>query len=127
MTTQDVGSTDLTVQISGVDVAKGGIVRVGLYRDEADFPVDGKEYKGLVIEIDGSVVSGTFDDLPAGVYAVAIHQDVDQNGKINKSWVGIPKEPYAFSNNARGTFGPPSFAKASVEVTKDMVTRIELK
>ena len=40
---------------------------------------------------------------------MAIYQDVDGDGKITKNLIGIPKEPYAFSNNYKPTIKAPSF------------------
>ena len=38
---------------------------------------------------------------------------------MNKNWMGIPKEPYGFSNNVMGRMGPPDFEDASFEVSAD--------
>ncbi|MGO9992533.1 MAG: DUF2141 domain-containing protein [Steroidobacteraceae bacterium] len=35
------------------------------------------------------------------------------NGKLDTSWLGIPKEGYGFSNDAKVLFRAPSFADAS--------------
>lgn len=56
------------------------------------------------------------------VAAIAVFQDLDGNGVLTKNGLGIPTEPYGFSNNARGTFGPPSFGKAQFTVTEDLNT-----
>ena len=44
-----------------------------------------------------------------GEFGMAIYQDVDGDGKITKNLIGIPKEPYAFSNNYKPTIKAPSF------------------
>ena len=42
--------------------------------------------------------------------------------------VGIPKEGFAFGNNAMGTFGPPSFDKAKVTLKSNTEKQlIEMK
>ena len=48
--------------------------------------------------------------LPAspGVYAVGMLHDENNNGKMDTDMLGIPKEGYGASNDARGSFGPPS-------------------
>lgn len=66
-------------------------------------------------------------DIPLGTYAIAISQDVNGNGKQDTNWIGIPKEPYGFSNNAKGKMGPPDFEDAKFELTKDLVINIELR
>ncbi len=53
----------------------------------------------------------TFSDLPPGDYALALVYDLNANGKLDTGLFRIPKEPIAFSNDAKGRFGPPSFEK----------------
>ncbi len=100
---------------------------------EANFPDEGRL---MLPQVDGSMAPGlqenattpsmSFDvDLPAGTYAVAVYHDVNDNGKMDRvPFVGLPLEPYGFSNDARGAFGAPSFADASFEVDGD--TEIEM-
>ena len=64
----------------------------------------------------GPVVRLQFPDLSLGSYAVKVFHDVDDNSILDTNWMGIPKEPYGFSNDAMGTFGPPSFEQASFKV-----------
>lgn len=52
-----------------------------------------------------------------GKAAIAVFQDLDGNGQLTKTALGLPAEPYGFSCDARGTFGPPSFSKAAVELS----------
>ena len=49
--------------------------------------------------------------------AIAVFQDLDGNKVLTKNGLGIPLEPYGFSNNVRGAFGPPRFDKAKLTVT----------
>jgi uncharacterized protein (DUF2141 family) len=54
-------------------------------------------------------------DLPAGNYAIASYHDENGNGKLDTNALGMPEEGYGFSNDARGTFGPPKFSEAVFE------------
>jgi len=47
--------------------------------------------------------------LPAGEYAVSIYLDENGNRKLDKNWLGIPKEPVGASRNPKGALGPPRF------------------
>ena len=69
-----------------------------------------KEKKELlkVVEANSTTQQVTFETLPKGMYTLAVFHDVNGNGKLDKNYLGIPTEPYGFSNNARGMFGPPS-------------------
>jgi len=56
-------------------------------------------------------------ELKPGKYAFKYFHDENNDEKINTNFMGIPKEGYGFSNNAKGTFGPPSFDKMLFEIT----------
>lgn len=61
---------------------------------------------------ESGVVNMKISDLPAGEYAITLFHDVNGNHLLDKNFIGIPTEPYGFSNNARGLFGPPTFDAA---------------
>jgi uncharacterized protein (DUF2141 family) len=67
--------------------------------------------------------------LPAGEYALSVFQDVDDNGKLERNFIGIPKEPAGLSNNLRPRFGPPKYKDAAFTVAVGAVTeqKIELR
>ena len=69
-------------------------------KDAAPFRADSAPIKDKKAEI-------VFNDLPFGEYAVRLFHDKNGNGKLDTNFLGIPKEDYGFSNNARGSFGPP--------------------
>ena len=43
-------------------------------------------------------------------------QDKDNDGELKSNWIGIPKEPVATSNNAKGSMGPPKYNDAKFTV-----------
>ena len=61
--------------------------------------------------------------------AIAVFQDLDGNGTLSKNQIGIPTEPYGFSNNARGLLGPPSFRQAVFTISdgRDRAEAMEIK
>lgn len=105
---------DLKVQVQLVKPKLGTVV-VALYDKAADFPVPQKRLAVQVIEAQGDTASATFHGLAAGRYAVVAYQDENGNGKLDKNFLGLPTEPYGFSNDARGSMGPPSFDAAAVD------------
>ncbi|RQV93387.1 DUF2141 domain-containing protein, partial [bacterium] len=38
------------------------------------------------------------------------------DGKMNRHWYGPPKEPVGCSNDAKGSFGPPKWKDAVIEL-----------
>ncbi len=65
-------------------------------------------------------------ELQHGIYGISVFQDLNENGELDKNWFGIPTEPYGFSNNAKGSFGPPDFEDCSFEFSEDMEINIKL-
>jgi uncharacterized protein (DUF2141 family) len=67
-----------------------------------------------------------FRGLKEGEYAISVIYDEDSNGKLNTGFLGIPKEKIGFSNNAKSTFGPPSFDEVSFMYTDSTTITINL-
>lgn len=99
----------LEVRVQGVAGARGKVLVAVC--DKATFLKD-CPYSGSAPAQDGETVV-TIRDLPPGTWAVLSYQDENDNGKLDRNVLGIPKERYAFSRDARGRFGPPSFEDAA--------------
>jgi uncharacterized protein (DUF2141 family) len=52
-----------------------------------------------------------------GVFALALYHDRDGDTKLDKTWVGLPSEPFGVSNNPPFRLGPPRHKDAAFEVT----------
>ena len=50
-----------------------------------------------------------------GSYAIAVFHDLNGNTKLDRNFIGLPSEPYGFSNDV-GRRGIPSFEGALVPV-----------
>lgn len=116
---------DLTVEVSGITPDRGKVY-IGVYDQPDTFP-SGRQRASQVLEPHDRHLTVHFNDLPPGQYAAAAFQDFNGNGKLDKNLLGIPKEPYGFSREARGSMGPPPFAEAAVTLDPDGATRIVLK
>jgi uncharacterized protein (DUF2141 family) len=100
-----------TVIVHVENVTRGGMVRLGLY-DEAGYPDDNSK---PVASADIKAVEGetivTLHDVPPGTYAIEAYQDVNDNDKMDTTWLGLPLEPYGFSNDAHPVLSKPRFSK----------------
>ena len=68
------------------------------------------------------------EGLAAGHYGAMVFQDLNLDGKMNFNLVGMPLEPYGFSNNSRGLFGPPAWRRAAFRFGgRDSVHSIRVK
>ncbi|MEM9170459.1 MAG: DUF2141 domain-containing protein [Pseudomonadota bacterium] len=65
--------------------------------------------------------------LPAGDYAFAVYFDKNGDGKLNRGKVlGLPKEPFAFSNDVRPKLRKPTFEETKVAVEPGSVVVIRM-
>jgi uncharacterized protein (DUF2141 family) len=98
--------------------ARTGAVMVALYDSAAAYDGNnGRPVAATAVPASGASVVATFENLPAGDYAVKAYHDVNGDGEMNTNPFGIPTEPYAFSNNAVGNMGPARWAAARFAVS----------
>ena len=120
-------SQTLQIQINKIRSDKGNIL-VSVYNSEKGFPYDGAS---CILMFSKKAVKGnisiTTTDLTPGRYAIALFHDVDGNRKLTTNMLGIPKEGYAFSNDASNFFGVPSFKDASFQFIGDTSIVIHMK
>lgn len=119
-----VQAQSLTVSIKNVKSNKGTI-RVGIFNSQNDFLK--KQLFGQVIKSTSGEALVVFDNVPVGAYAISIIHDENENGELDSNFFGIPKEGFGFSNDAMGTFGPPSFEKASFNWTGKEALTVSLR
>ncbi|WP_428488147.1 DUF2141 domain-containing protein [Rhodopila sp.] len=96
-----------------------GTVRVAIC-PRTDFLKPACPYSGRTPARVGTVVV-TIDDVPPGLYAAQAYQDANNNGILDRNWLGFPQEGMGFSNNALFKLGPPSFVDAAFTVTADTI------
>lgn len=104
-----MAQTSIKVDVVGLKNNKGQVY-IGLYNSEKQFLK--KIYKGEVATIKNLKTTVTFENLPAGEYAISAFHDENSNGKLDTNFMGIPKEPYTASNDAKGFMGPPKYQDA---------------
>ncbi|MGZ4814951.1 MAG: DUF2141 domain-containing protein [Terriglobales bacterium] len=65
--------------------------------------------------------------LPQGQYAIALIHDVNVNHKLDKNFIGMPKEYWGMSNNPHATIKAPPIEKAMFTLDGDKEVKITLK
>ena len=101
-----------------------GSIYVAIYDSEDTFLK--KPLKGTIVEIENGKASAIIIELEPGEYAVSSFYDKNGNGKLDTNFLGIPKEPTAMSNNAKGSFGPPKYKDAKFSISANN-KRINIK
>lgn len=111
----------LTVKVTNLGDMKGQLM-VGLFDKEDNFLKE--PVKGINMKASAEGQEIVFENVPFGSYAVSVIHDENENGELDTFMV-IPTEPYGFSNNAMGKFGPPSFEQTKITISGE--TTIEIK
>ncbi len=106
-------NADLIITISGFENSNG-IAKVAVADSRENYSQE-TPFKGYNFKIVNNKVVETLS-LPYGEYAVKVFHDENSNGELDKRLFGIPAEAYGFSNDARGTIGPPEYEKASFKL-----------
>ncbi len=110
--TKETGN--LTVSVSGFENDRGQL-RIALFNSEENY--SNKEEpiipfnRGFASIKDNKTI-WVFENIPFGEYAVKCYHDENGNEKMDRNFLGIPKEKYGFSNNAKGNSGPPDYEEA---------------
>jgi uncharacterized protein (DUF2141 family) len=110
------------VEISGLKDATGDVY-IAVYDSDSTWLGDEAVMNKKVViaeSLDGDVVR-TELQMPLGSYALSAFYDKDNDGEMDTSFIGLPKEPIALSNNAVAKFGPPSFDDAVFTVGAEPV------
>ena len=87
------------------------------------FDEDQKTINDAVGNIKDGTSVITFENLKQSLYAFRYFHDENDNDEMETNWMGIPKEGFGFSNNAKGTFGPPAFKKWLFQVNEESIMR----
>jgi len=105
----------LHIHLSGIRNAKGEMA-VTLYPDDPDRFL---ARKGKIARVRVPVTAPDMDvclPLPqAAAYAVAVYHDENANHDFDRTFVGMPKEGYGFSNDADTALGIPRFRDVRFE------------
>jgi uncharacterized protein (DUF2141 family) len=110
---------NLIINISGFPSSEG-FAMVALHNSEESY--EGGEVSAVAktkIKVVDPKLQVVFTNLPYGWYGVSLYHDENGNGQMDKNAMGIPKEAYGFSNNAKGFFGRPNYKEVMFQLNSD--------
>ena len=127
-TRASVGQTGtITVQLTGFENDRG-TAKLCVCRSEDEYTGKAKEFCTASTEIKSTKAEWVFEHMPYGSYSIKAFHDENGNSRLDKDFLGMPTERYGFSNNARGRFGPPTFASAAFRLNSPQLKiAIEIK
>lgn len=89
-----------------------GEVRGALFASRDGWTEEGRQIATCRGRVHDHVARCVFEEVPPGDYAFAFLHDEDDDGQLDRDWIGIPEEGFGFSNDARPGLGAPSFESA---------------
>lgn len=108
--------SQLTIRVQNIQQLQGTISIV-IFKSEDGWP---NEYKKAVfakgVSASAKEIIQVVKNLPYGTYAIAVLHDINDNKVADKNMIGIPQEPFGFSNYPKITFGVPDFEDVAFQV-----------
>ncbi|HWR15951.1 MAG TPA: DUF2141 domain-containing protein [Terriglobales bacterium] len=118
---------NLTVVVQGVDSAKG-VVGLVLFSTPNGWPEDvADSFRHMAVPSQPGTSTMVVSDLPAGRYAIAVIHDLNENMRLDKNWLGKPKEQWGMSNNPHAMLRAPSFQDAEFDLMRNEQITIRLQ
>jgi uncharacterized protein (DUF2141 family) len=114
-----MGQNNLSITFKGLNSTTGTIML------KISNP-DGEAVDKKILKVNSQSPQYTFS-LKAGQYAISAFHDENNNQKLDRNSFGMPKEKYGFSNNVRGTFGPPPIKDQLIDLQSEKAITILLK
>jgi uncharacterized protein (DUF2141 family) len=119
-------AADLTIKVNNI-LKQDNFIRVAIYNNASDFPGNYvNAIETVNVPVTGTTQTITIKNLKPDTYAISLFHDTNDNEILDTNSIGIPREPFGFSNNPR-LFGPPKFHKCKFKFTESMTKTIYLK
>ena len=100
---------ELRVRVSNIDQIKGNLM-IAVYDSKKTFTTP-DAVAAAKVEVTAHSQEVSFPDIVFGEYAVILYHDLNSDGELDTNFMGIPSEPYGFSNGS-GFLGIPSYSKS---------------
>ncbi|MDY7394579.1 DUF2141 domain-containing protein [Aureibaculum sp. 2210JD6-5] len=115
----------LTIKIDNIKLLEGKI-RIGVFNKSKNFLKREAAIKHYYITVNNTTETIEINDLPKGDYAFSMFHDENSDDEFNLNFLGIPKEPYGFSNNVKPKFSAPSYKDCLFSLEEDFVMEVTL-
>jgi uncharacterized protein (DUF2141 family) len=107
-------ASTLSLTYTGIETQEGAIM-VALFDSETAYD-GGAPVRVAMVPANAVSVTLSIEGLAPGRYAIKSFHDIDGDNRMSTNPMGMPIEPFAFSNNARGNMGPATWAQSAFDV-----------
>lgn len=118
--TSQTNTGSIEIVVTNIDYKKAGFIWIGLYNCKESFGKLDKALQMQYVPVKNQPITIKFNNVKYGTYSVNLFHDENSNKDIDKSFIGIPKEGYGFSNNPN-FLGPPSFEKTKFIFSQSII------
>jgi uncharacterized protein (DUF2141 family) len=110
------GMVTLIVSVDGFPDDRGE-AGIAVWNGARGFPEDIEHAIATTyVPIERGAAGARFGPFPPGVYAVTVFHDRDGDETFDKNFLGMPREAWGVSNNARPRLRAPTFEEARLEL-----------
>lgn len=110
-----VAAAEITLTVTGF-ADSSGMARIVLMEDETGYRGEIPVARIVSVPIHDGRAVWTADDIPSGRYAVIAHHDRDADDEFNRPFLGLPQEPYGYSNGAWTSLGLPQWEEVAFDI-----------
>ena len=126
-------AAEIRADITGIKTNKGQI-RCALFKSAKGFPGESKDtiqqdalqIKELPASTAAPVICD-FRELVSGIYAISVLHDENEDGLLNKNFLGLPTESYGVSNNITPAMRAPTFDESKFTVDTETQLRLSIQ
>lgn len=125
--TTKIRSQTIELNISNIRTNKGNI-NIAVYKSSDDFE-NRTAFKKIIISKanqKADKLTYTFN-IPAGTYGIAMADDENASGKLDKNFFGIPSEGFGFSNYYHTSMSQPKFSSFKFILKQNKTQKVAVK
>ena len=112
---------EVTLNITNIESIEGKLL-LSIDQDAQSFKKK-EPLKTISVQVDGKDMTIT-EKLPQGEYVFFVYQDLNENDKLDRNFLGMPKEPVGYGNHKGGR--PGGFNKLKIEIKENKSVDIKL-
>lgn len=122
-----IGQNRIVADFSNLKNDKG-VCRACLFNNPSSFKGEaGEPFQCVSVPVKNLTAQAVFNQVPAGTYALFVFHDANNNNKMDKNFVGIPKEGYGASKNKLLFASAPSYEENKFVLEKNTTVRLRVK
>lgn len=129
---QSSPSSQVMIKVSNIGPHPKGKLFIAIFEDPQSFPQGNPKWSKIIpvskykILDSKKEISFSFN-LPPGRFSLSVFLDENGNQKLDKNFLGIPKEKFGFSQNPPIRRGPPDFEECSFNVIDHEYQELEIE